>query len=199
MENNHLEFLSIIGEQEWIDSRGMAAYYGMQHKYLLETVDNKVETLSYLEDYVRVLYHKDKTGVKNKYYLLHRDYLPEFIKYGKTEAERKEFNYINALQNKVGGIREIAENAGSIDLLTETTIYEVAQFSEYKAAFHRILYYGSRNPNHKLVVVFFDYNDIEKKDIAMVVSLFNLNGVEVLFIEERAGVVIKHNNGSEYN
>lgn len=173
----------------------MAAYYGIQHKHLLETVDNKVETLSYLEDYVKVLYYKDKTGVKNKYYLLHRDYLPEFIKYGKTEVERKEFYYINALQNKVGGIREIIQNDGSIDLLTETTIYEVAQFSEYKSALKRLLYYGSLYPNHKLAAVFFDYDDTTKKDIAMVASLFNLNNIEVLFVEERTEFFIKHSDG----
>lgn len=56
--------------------------------------------------------------------------------------------YVKALQQKLGGLREVITPAGNIDLLTSTEIIEVKAVKDWKGALGQILVYGTYYPSH---------------------------------------------------
>lgn len=104
-----------------------------------------------------------------------------------------EFKVRDSLQTIVGGRREVRTPFGNIDLLTETTLYEVKKLSEWKGAIGQALMYSVEYPRHKLVVYLFDKalpknwidmcNAAGKYNVTLLFEEFNFADVERLVVK----------------
>lgn len=85
----------------------------------------------------------------------------------KIKCTQKEKDYQCKLLQKYGGKTEVKTPVGYIDLLTDTTLYELKHYTGWKGAIGQLTSYGHYYPNHEKVLVVFDlpanYDDTNLK------------------------------------
>jgi hypothetical protein len=76
-----------------------------------------------------------------------KNIIVHFQKPGRKTA--KESEYVEKLQSKLRGEREVLTPVGGIDLLTSTEIIEVKQVKQWKCAVGQVLVYSAYYPSHQ--------------------------------------------------
>jgi len=86
---------------------------------------------------------------------------PNTMKVKKTNSESEVVvKLIN--KEKLKCTREVSTPTGRIDILTETELIEVKEYSNYKSAIGQLICYGNSYPNHKLRLHLFN---VKKKKL----------------------------------
>ena len=99
----------------------------------------------------------------------------------KNEIKQKEQHYQRKLEDLLGG-RHAKTKYGIIDILTDTTIYEIKIWKNYKNALGQLLCYGKDYPDRQLAKIFFgrcDLGDDLKKEYLTNMRQVNIDVYQV--------------------
>lgn len=104
------------------------------------------------------------------------------LKYSGSGHDSKEKIIQRALARKYEGKCEVKTKFGYIDFLTNTHLYEIKKFTDYKTCLGQLLAYSEEYPDHMLIALFFDPPARFKSDqqkIETIVRLFKKYNITV--------------------
>jgi DNA-binding MarR family transcriptional regulator len=119
-----------LGVLVWIKIHDPKGNKQFEYKQIAESLEIHVSTVS--------------KALRN---LVAKGYLSS--RYLASEANNVERQVRDRLQDKLGGLTEVATPSGRIDLLTKTEIIEVKALKDWKAALGQILVYSAFYPEHQ--------------------------------------------------
>lgn len=100
------------------------------------------------------------------------------VKIGKQRvkvARNEEFRWQKKLLKEKGGETEVQTEFGRIDLLTDTTLFEIKEARLWKSGIGQLLAYSNEYPNHKLVLFLFgDYSMLDITAVKQILEPLNI-------------------------